>query len=669
MQKILAFAVLLSGTSVLTQAQNLNTSTALTLPEVLTTATRTERGLLSALSSADVLRADGLNQTQPQSLGQALQTLPNVATQVGTRKSVEQLNMRGLDDRRVVLKVDGQRRNFRGEYKGRTFLSPSLLKQVEVVRGSGSVLQGSGALAGVVNIITKDAADYLAAGQTMGYATEAFGSSNGSQLGGNVAVAGRTETLDILAFQEATSMGNVALGGGTELPQSSLNTRQSFLKTTYTPTDATALEVALANSYDRGDATSNPVRKAPFAGFNTDRRADQNDARLKLTHTPTGNPWVDASAQAYFGQTMITEVVTQNGPSKGRRDKTRYTNKGLEAQNTSRLSVAGFNHAITVGAEYGTDDQRGVRPGTNRKELFPNAQSTNWAAFAQNEFGKGKWELAPGLRYEHYELSGDTLNSSNSKGQLIGKLAAGFRLTDATRLFASVGQGFRAPLLSEAFSGGTLGGPLTLIPNANLKPERSLTTEVGANHVRTVGLSPDDKLVLRGAVFHSQLEDLIERQSINATQFQFRNVPKAETYGTELSAAYTGGSWFANGAIGYTRGENQTIGQPLLDVPPLKLNTTLGRTANHPIGSWRTGWQMEAATAQTRVPRNDLLVGASKGYVVHGLFTELRPQQNMFRDLTVGVAADNLFDKRYRRVTSFLDETGLDVRAKLSIKF
>lgn len=663
MQHTLLLTTLLSSTAFITFAEPY------TLPEVLTTATRTERGLLDALSSADVLRGTSLNQTQPQSIGQALQTLPNVGVQVGTRKSVEQLNIRGLDDRRVVLKVDGQRRNFRGEYKGRTFLSPSLLKQVDVVRGAGSVLQGSGALAGVVNIVTKDAADYLAAGQTLGYATEMFGGSNGGSFGANVAVAGRTKTLDLLAFQELSSMGNVSLGGDVELPQSSLHTRQSFVKGTYTPTDATAIQVALANSYDRGDSTSNPVRKAPFAGLNTDRRADQNDARIKITHSPSGNPLLDMAAQAYFGQTMLTEVVTQNGASKGRRDKTRYTNKGLDVQNTSRFAAAGLNHAVTLGAEYGTDDQRGVRPGTNRKELFPNADSTNWAVFAQNEMTKGQWDIAPGVRYEHYELKGDTLNRSNKEGQATAKLAAGYRLTNATRLFASVGQGFRAPLLSEAFSGGTLGGPLTLIPNANLKPEKSLTTEVGANHVRTLGLDGNDQLVLRGALFHTKLEDLIERQSINATQFQFRNVPKAETYGTELSAAYTGQSWFGNAAVGYTRGENKTADQPLLDVPPLKLTTTLGRTAEHNVGTWRSGWTMEAATNQTRVPRNDLLVGASKGYVVHGLFTELRPKQTMVREMTIGLAADNVFDKRYRRVTSFLDETGLDVRAKLSIKF
>ncbi len=639
------------------------------LSEVLSTATRTERNLLDALSSADVLGGPTMGQAQPRSLGQALQTLPNVGVQVGTRSSVEQLNIRGLDDRRVVLKVDGQRRNFRGEYKGRTFLSPSLLKQVEVVRGASSVLQGSGALAGVVNVVTKDAADYLAPGQTLGYATTAFGASNGGLIGGNVAVAGRTQALDVLIFQEATTMGNIALGGTTELPQSNLNTRQTFLKSTYTPTDATAIQLALANSYDRGDATSNPVRKAPFAGLNNDRRADQNDVRLRLTHTPIGNPLVDAQAQASFGQTLITEVVTQNGTSRGRRDKTRYTTKGLDVQNTSRFQAAGIPQAVTLGAEYGIDDQRGGRPGNNRKELFPNAESSNWAVFAQNELDLGRWDIVPGLRYEHYELKGDTLKRSNQKGQVTTKVATGFRLSDATRLFASVGQGFRAPLLTEAFSGGTLGGGLTLIPNANLKPERSISTEVGANHVRTVGLSANDQLVLRGAVFHSRLEDLIERQGVTATQFQFRNVPKAETYGAELAANYTSDQWFGSAAIGQTRGENKTASQPLLDVPPVKLNTTLGRTAKHAVGEWRTGWTMEAATKQTRVPRNDLLVGASKGYVVHGLFTELRPNQTMFRDMTVGIAANNLFDKRYRRVTSFLDETGLDVRATVSIKF
>lgn len=636
-----------------------------TFPEIVTTATRTERNVLDALSFTDLFTSK--NNVGKQSLGTTLQTAPNVSTQVGTRRAVEQLNMRGLDDRRISLQVDGTPRTFRGEYRGRTFMSPSLLKQVEVVHGANSVVQGSGAIAGVVNVLTKDATDYLTPNQTLGGAVEAFGATNGALIGSNIAVAGRTQNLDILAFQEATTQQNVTLGGKTELPLSSLNSRQSFVKGNAYVTDATTLTASFSDYYDRGDFTSNAVRTGLAAGFASDRRAHAQDTRLEARHTPTDNALIDAQIAANIGTLKITEVVVQNGPTKGRRDETTFDTNSLNAQNTSRFNAMGLTHAVTVGASGQTEEQRGIRPGTNRAELFPNADKTSIGVFAQNEMQRGKWDFIPGLRFEQYELEGKTLRTKTDDSAVTAKLATGYRLTDATRLFASVGQGFRSPLLTEAFSAGTLGGGRSLIANPNLKSEKSVNYELGANTVRSVGLAPSDTLTLRGTVFYTQLKDLIERQGLSATQFQFRNVGKAYTYGYELAADYQSNSWFGSAALGHTKGQNETQNQPLLDVPPVKLNTTLGKTTTHAIGTWRTGWMMEAAMAQTRVPRNDLLVGPGKGYVVHGLFTQLQPAA--YKNVELGLNVDNVFDKRYRRVTSFIDETGLDVRANIKVKF
>jgi hemoglobin/transferrin/lactoferrin receptor protein len=638
-----------------------------TLPEVLTTATRTERNVLDALSFSSIFNAKDMTQNGKQSLGSTLQTAPNISAQVGTRRAVEQLNMRGLDDRRIGLQVDGTPRTFRGEYRGRTFMSPSLLKQVEVVHGAGSVVQGSGAIAGVVNVLTKDASDYLTPNQRLGGAVEGFGATNGALIGGNIAVAGRTENADVLAFQEATTQQNVTLGGDTELPLSSLNSKQSFVKGNWYATDATTLTASYSDYYDRGDFTSNAVRTGLAAGFAADRRAHAQDTRLEVHHAPTDNALIDTKVAANLGTLKITEVVVQNGPTKGRRDETRFDTNSVNAQNTARFNGIGLAHALTIGVSGQTEEQRGVRPGTNRAELFPNADKTSMGVFAQNEMQRGKWDIIPGLRFEHYELEGKTLRTKTDDSALTAKLAAGYRLNPATRIYASLGQGFRSPLLTEAFSSGTLGSGRSLIANPNLKPEKSLNTEIGANHIRSVGLMPSDSLTLRGSVFYTQLKDLIERQGVTTTQFQFRNVAKAYTYGYELAADYQSNSWFGSAALGHTYGQNETQNQPLLDVPPVKLNTTLGKTTTRSFGTLRTGWSMEAALRQTRVPRNDLLVGPSKGYITHGLFTQLQPAG--YKNIEIGLNVDNVFDKRYRRVTSFIDETGLDVRANIKVKF
>jgi outer membrane receptor protein involved in Fe transport len=62
-----------------------------------------------------------------------------------------------------------------------------------------------------------------------------------------------------------------------------------------------------------------------------------------------------------------------------------------------------------------------------------------------------------------------------------------------------------------------------------------------------------------------------------------------------------------------------------------------------------------------------LLVGPSKGYITHGLFTQLQPAG--YKNVEIGLNVDNVFDKRYRRVTSFIDETGFDARVNVRIKF
>ena len=76
-------------------------------------------------------------------------------------------NVRGQDGNRVLMLVDGVRlpRSYINGNNafGRDTLSLELLKQVELVRGPSSVLYGSDALAGLVNFITQEPADFLRA--------------------------------------------------------------------------------------------------------------------------------------------------------------------------------------------------------------------------------------------------------------------------------------------------------------------------------------------------------------------------------------------------------------------------------------------------------------------------------------------------------------------------
>lgn len=82
-------------------------------------------------------------------------------------------NIRGVDGDRVAMEIDGVR--LPDEFKtggysnaGRNLVDIRLLKAIEIQRGSGSVLFGSGALGGAVQYVTPDPEDYLDAGRTIG---------------------------------------------------------------------------------------------------------------------------------------------------------------------------------------------------------------------------------------------------------------------------------------------------------------------------------------------------------------------------------------------------------------------------------------------------------------------------------------------------------------------
>src|SRR5690606_6019581 len=102
-------------------------------------------------------------------------------------------NIRGLAGDRVLILVDGIRQprsyiNGSNAF-GRDTFSLGLLKRMEVVRGPSSVLYGSDGLAGLVNFITHEPADFLAGpgGEPRAWGGRGSGGWRGDDDGGPAA--------------------------------------------------------------------------------------------------------------------------------------------------------------------------------------------------------------------------------------------------------------------------------------------------------------------------------------------------------------------------------------------------------------------------------------------------------------------------------------------------
>jgi hemoglobin/transferrin/lactoferrin receptor protein len=126
--------------------------------EVTVSADRGERDPAVVPLRTDTLTADVIHEQAPLSTGDALVSAPGV-TLVGSGPFQVRPKLRGLDSTRVLILVDGQRLNNARTATDRAGVEVGLVdidevERMEVLGGAGSVLYGTDALSGTINIIT-----------------------------------------------------------------------------------------------------------------------------------------------------------------------------------------------------------------------------------------------------------------------------------------------------------------------------------------------------------------------------------------------------------------------------------------------------------------------------------------------------------------------------------
>ena len=147
-------------------------------------------------------------------------------------------------------------------------------------------------------------------------------------------------------------------------------------------------------------------------------------------------------------------------------------------------------------------------------------------------------------------------------GQLNPKAAVAYAPVPGTTLRASFGRGFRVPSVAEAFITAGVSN-LTVVPNENLKPERSYSYEIGVSQLIGSFGSFDF------AAFSSDYDNLIEAGLYTSGQnllIQWRNVTKARVQGIETSFKFG----FFNGLLTYNLGYTYVYPEDLTENDLLK---------------------------------------------------------------------------------------------------
>ncbi len=472
---------------------------AITLEELVVTGTPRVRDPLAVSAEVDVVDGDALRATRGASLGGTLaRTIPGISSiDTGSQAGVPVL--RGLSGTRVRVLQNGIGQEFY-QYGVRHHPPTSLVEaeRVEVVRGASSILYGSDALGGAVNILTRRlpsaSRGRLRAGAEVG--TQLFSNNGeaaalldvhaaragvGARVGFETRHGGSIKTPDVPDFFEKTAAGTVRTGiyGDPkytgELPYTDFEQWSAYAQLGVQGGFGEA-ETFLTHWDDRNNYL------LPSGGPKYSEEDPPMGVGLHLAQT---NVVLEASLprrgvviRPKLGYQRAVRQALPSGHVIG--DDAAWDVDLEKHVVTARLELAhdgGDGPGGTLGAELVHHDGRTRGP----VALEPAATMTDLALFAFEEKDLHRLTLSVGARVDRRRLQAEA-NSLTSDPDLLastytvlsGSLGAVVRLGDTWAVAANATSGFRGPSVFELFADGEHGGVAAYQRgNPELDPERS----------------------------------------------------------------------------------------------------------------------------------------------------------------------------------------------------
>ncbi|MBD1391326.1 TonB-dependent hemoglobin/transferrin/lactoferrin family receptor [Neiella sp. HB171785] len=630
---------------------------------VVVNATRIETSLDEVTRPVAVVNKETIETIQPQSVAQAVAYEPNITVSGGPRANNQSVNIRGLSGNKVLQTVDGVRQVFESGHRPTYFFDPELLTSVEVVKGPASSLWGSGAVAGVVSQNTVSAGDLLAPEQTIGGFVKTGFNDNNDQSTTTAAVAGRTDSVDLLFSAYYRDSNDAELGNGQSLVGSGSEDKGMLAKAQWQLDDAQSLEFNFRAANVEGAVPSN-ASADPNGSSNFMIGRDQDTMNAALDYRiNTASPLLNAQVMAYWNSVEMDEERL----SDGRSDNTELDVYGLNINNVSQIGDVTLLYGIDGHREEFSAD----RGGENRP-IPPDADTDIFGGFVQASYPVADgWRVEAGVRYDYFSTEAKNLGDDRSDNDINPSAAIIWQAQDWLELTLRHDRAFRAPSSEELYSTGYHfcmfpGFCNSFEPNPDLKPEQAANTELMAKAEFAGVFGNDDSLHIQSSVFQNKVDDFIQ-QIVTAPAFgpqmdpgktYWYNVNEATIKGFEISANYAYQAFKASLAYGIVRGEDDHSNDDLTNIPADTLTADL--SYGFFDSQLTTGVRITHANDQDKTKYEANTDGTTyDGYTVGDLYVSYKPAA--WPAVKVDLTVNNISDRHYRQAWSELDEVGREV--------
>lgn len=600
--------------------------------EVDTVYVTAEKQLQQSLGVSRISKDDIDKRPAANDISEFVRTMPGVNltgnTATGQRGNKRQIDLRGMGPENTLILIDGkpvnsrqsERISMRGERNTRgdsNWVPVEEIESITVLRGPAATRYGSGAMGGVVNIVTKKVSKEFK-GQVNLYANQPQDSKEGAtrRIGFNLSgpiiqdtlgfrIYGNLNKTDADAADINAGHGNDSAAGVEGVRNKDIAGR---LQWKISPAQTLILDSSYSrqgNIYNGDTQNSNP--RSALVNSLADSKAET--ARLyrsaySLTHDGAWE-WGDTKNVISYERTINSHLPEglAGGPegSYTGLDFVQSRLKNLRFSSEANIPFKlGVDNVLTVGAEF--TDSKLDDPASNsqgfkdqgKTDAFNGISATrggkasqrNWAAYVEDNISlTDKTHLIPAIRFDHNSDSGSNwspaLNFSHQIGEnwlVKGGVARAYKApnlyqTNPDFILYTRGQGcpLNAPNSVRCYYMG----------NGNLKPETSINKEIGLEFNKNGWQAS-------ATYFHNAYrnkivigDQLIATSNIGNWLLQWENTPKATISGIEgnlVIPLHDTLKWSNN--FTYMHKSEDYQGNPLSLVPKHTLNSTLSWTPN-----------------------------------------------------------------------------------------
>ncbi|MFL1552697.1 TonB-dependent receptor domain-containing protein [Pseudomonas sp. D47] len=580
--------LLLPATDLL--ADSFERDDALKLPNVVISANRQVQARNDSSAANTVFTRDDIDRLQPTSVTDLLSRVPGVqVAPTGGRGSLPGIFIRGTKAAQSLVLVDGQRiANTTSGDSGLQYLNVDQIERVEVLRGSRSVIYGSDAIGGVIQIFTRRNAEQgLQPRLKLGFGSHqtwerSLGLSGGDEHTRFNLGASLDDTAGINATHESfPSDGDHDAYRNQSI---SLNLSHAF-------NDELEVGFNLLDNRGKSEYDNSFVEQKPYTDYTVSSASGYVDAKLN-------ERW----------QSRLELGHSENRDTK--RDK---LSDYFSVFNTYRDSVNWQNdltldeqNSLILGGDWYEDRFHG-------SSAFTENSRWNRAAFVQHRF-HGEWfSTEMGLRRDQNQQFGGQNSWS-------GTLTV--PINPDNDVLLSYSEGFRAPTFNDLYY------PDTRYSNPNLQPETSKSYELQWRSQLS------DSTRLEASLYRTDLSDAIVADS----NYKPQNVASARINGFEAALKQELFGWQGNLGVAFIDPRDRDTGHTLARRARRTLSLDLDRQFDKlGVGA---SWQAISSSYDDEDNRNRL-----GGYALLGL----RSSWAINHEVRVSLKVDNLLDRQYAR--------------------